>query len=225
MVGSRLLSFVFPSNPQAASAEITRSKLLKIVPRFDCIRAGFLRFTGVHRSSNGRITSRSALHTSAMEDPTEIKDTYQQDPAPRRPEKAPRIQKPRARKAPPPALPVREMLPYPCAKFELTSSLDSEKDVYGKFRPRLGTFTLQRNRICSSTSSGNTSKNDADAKRDGIKIEIQTPAMICGARRGMVKHLSRDNVTLARGVEWIHVPLEDLYVVHHSASTPYFDAN
>lgn len=200
----------FSSQKPQPAPRFVRSKLFKIAHHFGCIRARFLRFSGVYRSSNSRITSCSALHTSAMENPTEIKDIHQKDRVPQRPEKAPRVQKPRARKAPPPALPIREMFPYPDAKFELISSLDLEQERYSKFRPRLGTFTLRRNRICSSTSQENTSKIDADAKWDGARIEIQTPAMICGARRGMVKHLSRDNVTLARGVEWIHVPLEDL---------------
>jgi hypothetical protein len=150
-----------------------------------------------------------------MENPTEIKDTDQMDAVQKRREKAPRIQKPRARKAPPPALPVRETLPYPYAKFELKSALAPEEG-YGKFKTRLGTFTLRRPRMPSSVSVGNTSKNDSNMEADIVKIEIQTPGMICSARRGMVKHLSRDNVTLAKGVEWIHVPLEDLYVIRWS---------
>jgi hypothetical protein len=217
--------FSFPKTLNQPAPRFVSPKLFKIVFRSNCIRAGFPSFTGAHRSSNGRIASYSALHTSAMENPIEVKNTYQKDPVQQRSEKAPRIQKPRARKPAPPPLPVREMFPYPCAKFELTSSIESEKDGYGKFRPRLGTFTLRRSPIYSSTSPGNTSKGDEDAQRYGTKIEIQTPAMICGARRGMVKHLSRDNVTLAKGVEWIHIPLEDLYVLHNSTSMPYSDAN
>jgi hypothetical protein len=182
-------------------------KLFKIILRSYRICAGFSRFAGVRRSSNGRTNGCSAPHTSAMDDSTEIKDTRQKDPVQKRREKAPRVQKPRVRKAPPPALPVREIFPYPYTKFELISSLESEGDAYGKFRSRLGTLILRRS---SSSSLGNTSKNDEDAQLDGTRIVIQTPAMICGARRGMVKHLSRDNVTLAKGVEWIHVPLEDL---------------
>jgi hypothetical protein len=214
-----------PKNLNQPASKFTCAKLFKIVLRSGCLLPGLSRFGGIHRSSKSRIISCSALHISAMENSTEIKETYQKDPVPQRREKAPRIQKPRAKKMPPPALPVREIFPYPYAKFELMPPFKSEKDEYGKFRPRLGTFSLQRSRICSSISPGNTSKSDADAERDDTRIEIQTPAMICGARRGMVKHLSRDNVTLAKGVEWIHVPLEDLYVVPKLMSMRYFDAN
>jgi hypothetical protein len=160
-----------------------------------------------------------------MENPIEMKDTDQKGPAPQRREKAPRIQTPRARRAPPPALPMRETLSYPYTSFELKSAPESERDGYDKFGARLGTFTLRRSRTPSSTSPGDASKIDGKIGRDITSIEIQTPAMICSARRGMVKHLSRDNVTLAKGVEWIHVPLEDLYVIHRSIFTFYFNPN
>ena len=130
--------------------------------------------------------------------------TATQDPAIRtKREKSVQIHKPRARKAPPPALPVRDAVPNPHATFEIISF---HGVISSKLRPRLGRFVLQRDQPTSSGSVQNTPKTGSNRSR----IEIKTPGMICGTRRGIVKHLSRDNVALARGVEWIHVPLEDL---------------
>jgi len=130
-------------------------------------------------------------------------------------EKSGRIQKPRARRGPPPTLPIRRTLPYPCATFDMVFPLDLEKEK--KFGPRLGRFTLRRS-LALSRMDG--LKSNLSVGDEAMKIEIETPAMICSAPHGMVKHLSRDNVTRAKGVEWIHVPLEDLYVVPLLYSDP-----
>lgn len=109
--------------------------------------------------------------------------------------KAPRVVK---KKDPAPSTPLRAPMPFPLASFTITSpsSISSSDSSQKKpeFGPRLGAFTLKR--------------RESHGSSDVIRIE--TPGMICGASRGIVKHLSRDNVARAKEVEWIHVPFEDL---------------
>lgn len=141
-----------------------------------------------------------------MDDHTTYIDVDQVNSIKVRREKPPRPQKPRVTKAPPPALPIREAIPYASATFNLISSLTSAAGEDTKLRPRLGRFTLQRDHMASSKSTEKASHHSKLSSR----IEIHTPGMLCGTRRGMVKHLSRDNLSLAKGAEWIHTPLEDL---------------
>ncbi|KIM28280.1 hypothetical protein M408DRAFT_329615 [Serendipita vermifera MAFF 305830] len=154
-----------------------------------------------------------------MDDPTEYIVEDQDHPTKPRREKPIRPQKPRARKVPPPALPIREAIPYPSAKFEILSRLDSVKNEDGNLRPRLGRFTLQRGWVAPA-------KDGTKAGDVALQIDIKTPGMICGTRRGIVKHLSQDNLALARGAEWIHAPLEDFLEhptpipAHHPSALP-----
>ncbi|KAG8778281.1 hypothetical protein FRC16_003892 [Serendipita sp. 398] len=102
-------------------------------------------------------------------------------------QKEPKVKKPRPKKPPIPTLP------------------NQSEDSTGH-KPRTGTFTLRRPKPQTSRNGTDDTSNEG---KSSYSIKIETPGLICGASRGIVKHLSRDNVQRARGVEWIHVPLEE----------------
>lgn len=64
-----------------------------------------------------------------------------------------------------------------------------------KFGPRLGNITIRRPSV-----------------DERIEIDIPTPSIICTTTRGVITHLSNDNVLRTAAIKWIHVPFESLYV-------------
>ncbi|KAF8581815.1 hypothetical protein K439DRAFT_1647791 [Ramaria rubella] len=62
-----------------------------------------------------------------------------------------------------------------------------------KFAPRLGQLNITR---------------PAYYAQETTSIELLTPGLICSTTRGIVQHLSRDNVKRTTCVKWVHVPFE-----------------
>jgi hypothetical protein len=85
--------------------------------------------------------------------------------------------------------------PIPNLTFRLGSLSSSSK-----FSPRLGQLTLTRP-VHDSLDGGG-----------GIDIDIPTPGLMCTTTRGVIQHLSRDNVKRTSCVKWVHVPFESLCV-------------
>ncbi|CAG7850462.1 SubName: Full=Uncharacterized protein {ECO:0000313/EMBL:CCA72156.1} [Serendipita indica DSM 11827] len=117
----------------------------------------------------------------------------------------PKVKTHRQKKADPPPIPSRPYHRLPFATFNVDVSTLDRSNGFG---PRLGTFTLRRPRATPWTYQAQVVQSASSEKGEDV-IEIRTPGMIAGASRGIVKHLSRDNVALARGLSWIHIPLED----------------
>ncbi|KAI0040598.1 hypothetical protein FA95DRAFT_852071 [Auriscalpium vulgare] len=80
-----------------------------------------------------------------------------------------------------------------------TLRLDIESSSGTLFGPRLGKVSLQR---------------DAE----GSTLEILTPGLITSTSRGVVPHLSRNNVNATAAICWVHVPFESFLEV--SPPTP-----
>jgi hypothetical protein len=143
--------------------------------------------------------------------PTQEENTTK-SPKVRQP-KEPKVKVPR-KKEPPPMIPKRPYFPLPRAQFEIIGQSTSSSDKSSGYLPRLGQFTLRRNKAPTwkwkQDSNGESGEHDTTELAGEDVITLATPALLCGSSRGMVKHLSRDNVALSRGADWIHIPFEEL---------------
>ncbi|KAJ3996306.1 tRNA-guanine(15) transglycosylase-like protein [Lentinula boryana] len=79
--------------------------------------------------------------------------------------------------------------------------------------------------ISFDLSSSDPSPNDSKfgprvAKLMIRKITIDTPGILACTSRGVVPHLSRDNVIRTKGIRWIHVPFESF--LEHKPPVPTF---
>ena len=83
--------------------------------------------------------------------------------------------------------------PIPTLSFRLKSLPSS------KFSPRLGQLCLTR-------------PDDGALVNHAINIELLTPGLMISTNRGVIQHLSRDNVKRTPCIKWVHVPFESLYV-------------
>ncbi|CAG8676749.1 6565_t:CDS:2, partial [Acaulospora colombiana] len=149
--------------------------------------------------------------TSGSLTPTQLEGDSTKPPKTRQP-KEPKVKVPR-KKEPPPTIPKRSYFPLPQAQFEITGQSVSSSDEASKYLPRLGQFTLRRKKAPvwkwkKESTEADVDQAPIDSTGEDV-ITLTTPAILCGASRGMVKHLSRDNVALSRGTEWIHIPFEE----------------
>ncbi|PVG01552.1 hypothetical protein CPB86DRAFT_727241 [Serendipita vermifera] len=149
--------------------------------------------------------------TSGSLTPTQPEGDSNKPPKVRQP-KEPKV-KLRRKKEPPPTIPKRPYFPLSRAHFEITGQSAPSSDKSSKYLPRLGTFTLRRNKAPvwkwkKESTEEDGSKIYTESMGEDV-ITLTTPAILCGAARGMVKHLSRDNVALSRGTEWVHIPFEE----------------
>ncbi|KIJ33538.1 hypothetical protein M422DRAFT_35452 [Sphaerobolus stellatus SS14] len=78
--------------------------------------------------------------------------------------------------------------PVPTFSFRLRSTSPS------RFSPRTGHVTLTRSRPTDG--------------HDSATIELPTPSLVCATSRGVIQHLSQDNVQRTPCAKWIHVPFE-----------------
>ncbi|KAF8523658.1 hypothetical protein JB92DRAFT_3094001 [Gautieria morchelliformis] len=85
--------------------------------------------------------------------------------------------------------------PVPTLEFQLKSP-----SVWPKFSPRLGQLSVTR------------PGHDTPENRGG-KVELLTPGLMASTTRGVIPHLTRDNVRRTPCVKWVHVPFESFLQV------------
>jgi hypothetical protein len=119
----------------------------------------------------------------------------------------------RSKKNTAPPIPPRTPLPQPKASFTILISSEfrsnAPSDQPSTFLPRPGKLVFTRAKAPSWNHISGTSSDTLDPERVD-EIVIETPGALCGASRGIMRHLTRDMVAIAKGVEWIHIPFEDL---------------
>jgi hypothetical protein len=106
-------------------------------------------------------------------------------------------------KLPPPisSLPPKPYLRPSTISFSLYKPLDADS-----IGARLATLTLRRSKTPSWTTRGMAPPKGLDGFDE---IQIDTPGVICGTSRGIVKHLTKDHLAIAKGTEWLHISFEN----------------
>ena len=85
--------------------------------------------------------------------------------------------------------------------FNLSLSLNNLTTSKTKlFGPRLGSISLLRQ----------TRTPDGSSNESQTQLTLPTPTFITNTSRGIVPHLSRDNIRRTPAVRWVNVPFETL---------------
>ena len=106
-------------------------------------------------------------------------------------------------KKPPPisSLPPKPYLRPPVISLSISESPDAHY-----IRARLATLTFRRSKTPSWTIRDEAPPKDVQGFEE---IRMDTPGVICGTTRGIVKHLTKDHLAVAKGTEWLHVSFEN----------------
>ena len=116
------------------------------------------------------------------------------------------LRRPKLKQKPKKPPPISSLPPKPYLRPPIISLSLSEPPDAHSIWARLATLTLRRSRTPSWTINDKTPLEDVDGFEE---IKIDTPGVICGTSRGIVKHLTKDHLAIAKGTEWLHISFEN----------------
>lgn len=114
--------------------------------------------------------------------------------------------RPKLKQKPKKPPPISSLPPKPYLRPPVVSlSLNQPPDAH-HIGARLATLTFRRSKTPSWTIRDGTPPKDVEGFEE---IQMDTPGVICGTTRGIVKHLTKDHLAIAKGTEWLHISFEN----------------
>jgi hypothetical protein len=114
--------------------------------------------------------------------------------------------RPKLKQKPKKPPPISSLPPKPYLRPPVISLSLSEPQDAHYIGARLATLTFRRSKTPPWTIRHASPPKNVEGFEE---IHMDTPGVLCGTTRGIVKHLTKDHLAIAKGTEWLHISFEN----------------